>query len=196
MAQERETDWNPLLFRDLEDYREGVELFASEDKDISFPNDGNEKALIVFETIFKFARERVDIAAGSLCNEFTGDQRYINAVEEFLNKPKSELRILVNSWNQEDMEQSSFFKNLKGKSNVTVKRSEEKFFAKDEENEQKQLHFCVGDDKMYRLEYDIAKRKAICNFNNPEIVQTLRKVFDKIFPKGALVDLSTISFAY
>ena len=57
--------------------------------------------------------------------------------------------------------------------------------------EKKPVNFCVADGIMYRLENDIVKRTAICNFGNSDKAVPMEKVFDEVFNSlDANVDLN------
>ena len=43
-----------------------------------------------------------------------------------------------------------------------------------------EIHFTIGDNCSYRVETDIVKKTAKCNFNNPEAAANLIEFFDRI----------------
>ena len=47
--------------------------------------------------------------------------------------------------------------------------------------DKKEVHFTLGDNKAYRIETDIEKRTAECNFNNPELATETVDFFDHLF---------------
>lgn len=168
---------------ELKKYKEAIALLAKENRNMVFPNDGNDHAHIVFEQIFNSAQNTVSIAAGSLCNEFTEHNGYLEAVEQFTNRPNSQLHILINDYDESRVRQSAFFQRLRGKENVLIRESNARFCSQDIP----EIHFCVGDNRMYRLEYDIAGRRAMCNFNDTERAATLIGVFSQVFEGANIV---------
>jgi hypothetical protein len=173
----------------IKQYRLAVANLAENDVNAVFPNDGNNHALVVFEQIFKTAKNSICIAADSLCGEFTDNQQYIDSIIAFLKKTGSELKLLIN--NPENISSSIFFRSIKDFENVSLRTTSETFNT----SEYSLVHFCVGDGKMYRLEYDTENRKAICNFNDKNRATTLLRAFESLFDRSEVRNISEIVFA-
>ena len=61
------------------------------------------------------------------------------------------------------------------------------FLSKDPQR--KEVHFTVIDETGYRIETDIEKRTAECNFNNPTLSKGLVSFFDRIFNANESVSI-------
>jgi tyrosyl-tRNA synthetase len=173
----------------INEYRDAVAKLAENDINAVFPNDGNAHALVVFEQMFKTASNSISIAAASLCGEFTNNKRYIDSVKSFLEKAGSQLRLLIN--NPEEIPNSDFFKSIKDFDNVSLRSTEDTLSTA----QHSPVHLCIGDNKMYRIEYDIQNRKAYCNFNDKGRAEGLLRVFDTLFEKSDPISLSGVAFA-
>lgn len=175
----------------LEEYAKVVEQLAYNKENNIINNEGNEHALIIFENIFKHSLKKIRIAAGSLCendNKLSCNYKYINSLELFLKRDNAVLEILLlnQDINDSQIQNNFFYKKLasfKSSNNkIIVKHTNDHFFVKGNGSDTPiDVHFCVGDDHMYRFEEDIAKRKAMCNFNDPKISKKLSDVFDSVF---------------
>ncbi len=188
---------------ELKEYREFVESLArgnnGEGVNRTFLNSDKDKALIVLVELFKSAKETIRIFAANLCHDVGSEREYIEALSDFIEKNGS-LKILLNSYNEEDAKNSNLFKRLayyqsEGK-NVVIKRTSIRpYFVGDEKK--KEVHFTVADNKGFRIETDIDNRTARCNFNCPEEAEGVVKFFDEEFVKPLSVETNlTALFGY
>lgn len=169
----------------MENYRKAVEYYARSGKANLMHNAGSEHALIIFENIFENAKEHIRIAAGDLCNiEVVNTEAYIAAMKTFLDRDNTRLDIMLTHYSDEwkGFTQNSFFAFLIRTdafrdSRVRIKNAEGRVF----EINDKPIHFCTADGKMYRLETDTVKRQAECNFADPDTTRKLEKSFDEAF---------------
>lgn len=83
-------------------YRKAVEYNVKNKNNFVFKNDGIEKALIVFGSIFRNANSSIQIVAKSLNNDLTNDDEYIRALRSFLDKADAKLDILVSEYNKKN----------------------------------------------------------------------------------------------
>lgn len=170
----------------LEEYKLAVQEYASKGIDYLFHNNGNEHAQIVFQTLFDNARSMVRIAAGSLCNdELVNTKEYIDSVTKFLDIPNAKLYILLSSFPEEavDMSGDCLLKSIAThravkEGRVIIKDGKNKGFKN---SVGVPVHFCTADSRMYRLETDIVKRSASCNFGDSRLTKQLELVFDEAF---------------
>ena len=58
-----------------------------------------------------------------------------------------------------------------------------------EDLEKKEVHFTIGDECAYRIETDIEKRTAECNFANPILAKQTAAFFDSLFERNDSVEL-------
>ena len=168
----------------VEEYRNFVASLAAGDGiNRVFLNSDEDKALVVLVELFKSAKSIVRIFAGSLYHHVGNKSEYVIALSEFIEKG-GELRILLNNYNEEFAKSSNLYKRLayyksQGKP-VFVKTTNSRPY-RTEDPEKKEVHFTIGDEKAYRIETDIEKRTAECNFNNPDIAKTTADFFDTLF---------------
>lgn len=176
----------------MNEYRAAVESYALYKTNYLFHNEGAEHALIIFENIFKNANSCIRIAANNLWNdEVVNTKAYINAIVHFLDKDKTQLKIILTNFpEQEELrttEQNNFYLTLYKhpayrEGRITIVDGEGKSFKFKKEN--KTIHFCTADSLMYRLEDDIEHRKAIGNFGDSQTAKELETVFDQAFNSG------------
>lgn len=171
-------------------YELAVEDLASNHKDEFIHNYGNEHAKVICSAIFRYANNRVRLLANNLCNEeVSGTTEYINAMDSFLDKKDTKLEIILTDFSKE-----KFYKNpeflyslyyhpaFQEDGRVIIKYSIKKpLFTMEAENGIKEIHFCVADGVMTRLETDTKDRLATCNFGNKEFAQKYDAMFDSCF---------------
>lgn len=170
----------------LEQYRNAVKDYAERGVDYLFHNEGDEHALIIFTNIFLFAERIIRIAANKLCNnEVVNQEEYIKSLKGFLDKKDTYLHIIlsnrpsVEEANQDNCLYKMIFDHRAYKEGrVKIKDGEGKSFH---DKNGKTIHFCTGDDKIYRIENDIKARKAVANFGDIKTTGVLNKAFDEVF---------------
>ena len=171
---------------DLEQYRNAVSDYAARGVNYMFHNEGNEHALVIFENIFSNAKNEIRIAANKLCNkEVAGRDGYISSLSAFLDKSGSELHILLsNRPSAEEVKAESclyrmlYYHPAYKEKRIVIKDGNGRSF-RDKDN--KPIHLCMGDSKMYRIENDVTERKAVANFGDGETTERLNQSFDKVF---------------
>lgn len=176
-----------LTSKAIEEYRQFVVSLSQgnngEGVNRTFLNSDKEKALIVLVELFKSAKKEIRIFAASLCHYVGTETEYIEALSDFIENG-GVVKILLNSYKEEEIRQSDLFRRLayyqsEGYS-VTLKSTNVKpYYAGDETKNE--VHFTIADDKGYRIETDIEKRTAKCNFNNPEEARDTVQFFDQVF---------------
>ncbi len=171
----------------IEEYRQFVVSLAEgnngEGINRTFLNSDKEKALIVLAQLFKKAKENVRIFAASLCHYVGTETEYIESLSDFI-ESGGNVKILLNNYDENELQQSDLFKRLayykSEKYNITVKSTNVKPYYVGDENKN-EVHFTIADNKGYRIETDVEKRTAMCNFNNPEFAEPTVQFFDHIF---------------
>lgn len=180
----------------LEQYRNAVKDYAARGVDYLFHNEGDDHALIIFTNIFCNAKNTVRIAANKLCNkELVNKGEYVSALKAFLDQKDSRLFILVtNRPSEEEVKQEDcLYKMLYNhraykEGRIQIKDGQGKSFRGKDGNT---VHFCTGDDKMFRIENDIKERKAVANFGDNTTTNVLNGAFDKVFQSvNVSVDLN------
>lgn len=184
---------------ELEEYREAVEYYAAKKINYLLFNKGDEHAKIILENIFKNANSIIRIAARSLSNEVASNDAYINSLTEFLNKPKTELRIFLsdtdfdlNTCGNRKLWNAIIQTRAFSEERIVVKKArDERFFKiKNDEGKSSLVHFTTADGFMYRLETDIVLRTARCNFNDKTYTKLLDDLYDNNFNDGVDVALA------
>lgn len=187
----------------IDDYRQFVASLAHGDNgngiNRTFLNSDEEKALVVLVELFKTAKQTVRIFAANLCNHVGSKDEYVEALSDFI-ETGGEVRILLNNYQEDQLLQSKLFKRLayyqstKGK--VFVKQTTVKPYYKGDENKT-EVHFTIADNKGFRIETDVEKRTARCNFNNPEEAAPTAEFFDGVFngPNSSVINLRPL-FGY
>lgn len=168
----------------LEEYRKAVEYLASQKKDFDIHNDGNDCAMVIFANVFRNAKHRVCIAANTLRNEVVDSPEYQDALDAFLGNEGSMLQIIISHLPDNATEDSpnNIYRRLQRHpaylaGRIHIKNANRHLFT----IENKPINFCVADGLMSRIENDIEKRTALCNFGNAKRAQGLECVFKRGF---------------
>lgn len=167
----------------MEEYKLFVDSLARSGDNRVFLNSDENHALVVFINIFKQAKMVVRIFAASLCEHIGNEPEYVEAISEFIERGGI-IRILLNKYDKNLVLQSNLFKRLSyyisEGYDVQIKTTvAHPFLSKDPQR--KEVHFTVMDETGYRIETDIEKRTAECNFNNPILSKRIADFFDSIF---------------
>lgn len=180
--------------RNMNDFKNMVSRLAQLGENRLFLNSSEEHAVVVLSEMFKVAKSNIRIFAGCLYEHVGNSPEYIQALSDFIERDGS-VRILLNKFNPEEGAKSNLFKRLAyyqeiGKS-VEIRSTDAKpYLAKDEEK--KEVHFTIVDEKAYRIETDIDKRSAACNFDGEALSKNFVSFFDNIFNKAIEIKLDEI----
>lgn len=187
----------------LDDYRQFVMSLAHGNNgngvNRTFLNSDEDKALVVLVELFRSAKHVVRIFAANLCNHVGSKDEYIEALSDFI-EAGGEVRILLNNYQEDQISQSKLFKRLafyqSTGNRVVIKQTPVKPYYTGDESK-KEVHFTIADDKGFRIETDVEKRTARCNFNNPEEATSTAEFFDGVFnsPNSSSINLISI-FGY
>ena len=178
----------------MNDFRNMVSRLAKIGENRLFLNSSEEHAIVVLSEIFKVAQSNIRIFAGCLYEHVGNSPEYIQALSDFIERDGS-VKILLNKFTPEEGVKSNLFKRLAyyqeiGKS-VEIRLTDAKpYLAKDEEK--KEVHFTIADEKAYRIETDIEQRAAACNFDGGMLAKNFATFFDKIFQEAKEVKLNEI----
>ena len=170
------------LSTQMKNYITYITQLANSKSNVEFLNSDEEHALAVLVQIIKSAQSTLRIFAGALCSTVPSNPEYISALSDFIEKG-GKLVITLNAFSPEDATNSNLFKRLAyyielGKDIHIYRTNAHPYLVSDPfKNE---IHFTIGDDCSYRVETDIVKKTAKCNFNNPEAAANLIEFFDKI----------------
>lgn len=170
----------------MTEYNEYIRELADELKNVVFYNSGPEHAALVMGTIFSKSNEIVKLYAGSFSGDVSAKEYYTKALEGFLNRG-GKLQILLQKEKLEkkikEKGEPTVFDLLKYYSIINPGSISIKIhpFQIIKENGGREIHFTVGDNRMYRLEDDVDNFTAVGNFNDPNESKELAAIFDKIF---------------
>lgn len=180
----------------IEEYRLAVEYLASQKKDFDIHNEGNECAKVIFSNIFLNAKKTVRIAANTLRNDVVNSSEYQDALDAFLSNEAAELRIIISHLPDNATEESSnniyrrLYRHpayLSGR--IQIRNANRDLFHLGS----KPVNFCVADGIMSRIENDVVKRNALCNFGKKDRAVKLEEVFDLGFSSvQEVVDLNRL----
>lgn len=183
----------------IEEYRQFVASLARGNDgngiDRTFLNSDKDRALIVLVELFKSAKEIVRIFAANLCQYVGTESEYIEALSDFIEK-EGEVRILLNNYNEENAKQSNLFKRLafyksEGKKVYVKSTTVKPYYSGDESKTE--VHFTIADDKGFRIETDVEKRTARCNFNNQKEAGNTVQFFDAVFNSPSSEDINLLA---
>ncbi len=166
----------------MKNYITYITQLATSKSNLEFSNSNEEHALDVLCQIFKSAEHTLRIFAGSLCSAVPSSPEYISSLSDFIEKG-GKLVVALNSFSRKEATNSNLFKRLAyyielGKDIHIYRTGAQPYLVSDPfKNE---IHFTIGDECSYRVETDIVKKAAKCNFNNPEAAANLIDFFDKI----------------
>lgn len=161
-------------------YSEAVSDLAKNKRKNLLHNEGNAHALIIFTNIFRTAEEYIRIVAKDLLNtEVANKYDYIESLKSFLSRSNTKLEILLSEFDMASARNTPLFSMIANSDaykaeRVVIKNMNGKAFRDQNGNE---IHFCVADDRIFRIETDIKARKALCNFNDPEQAKELNEKF-------------------
>lgn len=167
----------------MERYRNFVRTLAEIGENRTFLNSDEEHAVEVLVQLFHLSQNEVRIFAKSLCEHVGNRLEYIIAISEFIERGGN-LYILLNGYKEDLAKESSLFKRLayyKSKGFPVYVKKTNAHPYRTNDPEKKEVHFTIGDKKSYRIETDIEKRTAECNFNNPALATVTADFFDGLF---------------
>jgi hypothetical protein len=162
-------------------YRKAIEQLAKDGSTLLFNNTGVEHASAVVSTILKTAQKEVLIYAQNMNGDISKNGDYISSLSKFLVFGKT-MKVLVDNIPETESEAFSLLKVFSSfNDGVSIRIANQEF--KDNLTTEYKLpyHFCVGDDRMIRIETDPSMHKAICSFNNVNHATKLKGIFNSHF---------------
>ena len=154
----------------MNDFRNMVSRLASLGENRIFLNSSEDHAVVVLSEMFKVAKSNIRIFAGCLYERVGDSPEYIQSLSDFIERGGA-VKILLNNFNTEEGKKTNLFKRLAyyqeiGKS-IEIRITDTKPYLTNDE-EKKEVHFTIADEKAYRIETDIKQRAAACNFDGQE----------------------------
>lgn len=158
-------------------YKKEIFDLARRKSDQIFYNSSEKHAAIVHQAIAANAQKYICIYSSCLCTEISNNDEYCKYMDEFLSKDKERFVHIILTDYSCDLTRMPIAKVLrKYPKQVVIKE-----FGGSVVHNEKEIHFTIADDCMFRLETDIEKHLAYGNFNAPVNVETLKGLFDRIF---------------
>lgn len=178
-------------------YEKKVKSLAITKSEMLYFNSGADHASIVMESIFNTSNNLIRIFAGNFNDEVcqkTGD-RYVKALKNYLLKGKK-IIVLLNELESKEKYNlildvlKQYSSSDKYKQNISVRLTTFK-----PQQDGLNVHFTLGDDLMYRLEYDTKNFLAEFSFNRKDKVASLTQIFDSVYQNNSqYFDLSTLQY--
>lgn len=155
-------------------YKEMVEHLSQKKIPRFFYGINNEQAIIVLSSIFSTSEKIVRLVSNKLSTEITSDESYKEALTKFLNKSGTRLEVFVYYY-ESNNPIYDFFNQYKDK--ITLKYSKGAKFTLND----RIINFCIGDDRMFRIEKDTELRRSECNFKDVKTCENLIRSFNQIY---------------
>lgn len=151
----------------LAQYISRVKYIVQNNVDKIFPNFDTNHARIVLRTLIESAKYSILIFCDKISHEVYDDKRLLQALKEACDKGV-DVRVVIQ---QENGDCEELFNMLLPDKIRCIK-------------EQKDRHFCVIDNKRYRLEIDTINRKAYVNANDEKLAQALNDAFERLWERA------------
>lgn len=171
---------------DLKEFNDTVRYFAENNSPNIIENEGEGHAALLMSAIFDYST-KLKMLSGSLSRQLTEKDTYFSSLVKFIDRHDSELKLLLEEMPEEAERSKSlnYILDNIGK-NVIVKiiSDHSSLEALKEKNNGNKVHFSLGDEKIYRLEYSPEEYKADASFNRPKENSMLLNIFDDLFEKS------------
>jgi hypothetical protein len=181
----------------MTEYKQYIRSLADQDRNVVFYNADEHHGAFVMGTMFEKANKNIKLFSGCFSGDISGKQEYKKGLEMFL-RGGGKLQILLEKdtyekYKREENGEPKIFDLLRmyaflNKNQVQIKLHS--FSVRNKETN-REMHFMVADDKMYRIEDDTEKFSATGNFNDIKRSSELKNIFDGIFNdvESTLVEL-------
>ncbi|MET0636679.1 MAG: hypothetical protein ABWZ25_11685 [Chitinophagaceae bacterium] len=189
------TRFSSKYVEDLNDYVDFLNLLAYNDEDKVFYNSGPFHAAAVMGTMFNNAKYNVQVFSGGFTGEVSDKEIYLSGLKGFLDRPGVKLDVIIQDKSR--IKKGRIFQIFREyPSKVTLHFTDAKMryspSSDDDINPSPEqfLHFCIADQKMYRLETDIKNYRAECNFNDPNMAGILKNIFQQALSHNSTEEIS------
>lgn len=161
----------------LSDYRRMVSSAVVSERSAVFGNGTLAHARIVIETLFRSARELVQLMADHQSDDIYSDPRVRDEVVDFL--ARGGRMEIIRELHHDSTNDEIFWKLVQGKSNVVIRDLPETL------QKVMRYHLLIADRKSVRVEDDRELRKAIVGFNDNGLASSSIELFDSIWKRCA-----------
>lgn len=155
------------------DYRIKVTRFAEERNGGAVYNGSIEHAIIVIETLFRFATSKVQILTGFLNPIVYGTAEVVVAAHRFLSDPRSTVDIIMDS---PPLPNNPFIDSFLKLPNFRLRR------LRDDGTIMYNCHFMLADNDCYRFEEDKSKISAVAAFGDSKGSAIIADAFATLWP--------------
>ncbi len=117
--------------------------------------------------------------------EITNNQKFINSIKNFLDKPDTILKIIITHAPENRVIDNNFYESLFNHSAYTNGRIILKFiegdkcFKRTDDKSKDEVEFCVGDERMFNI-CVVNKQYDMTNFNKPDWAKGMVEKFKKV----------------
>jgi hypothetical protein len=175
----------------LFDYQKAIESVIKSNSSTILKSSGSQHASIVTAKILQNSKSSVKIITGNFSGVVSDSNIYLEALKGYLERGQNLEILLTNFPNLNSLAYNLIIESKKINSNIQIKplTSDGLKFLRESSFDDSELHFVIGDDKMFRLESDRNSYSSYCSFNDTKIVKKLQAIFEKCFNTTALLEL-------
>jgi hypothetical protein len=160
-------------------YEEQVRELAEGSVSRRMPNRKVAHAAILIEALFNNAKSEMRLLCGNLSPAFYMSEKVLSAIDSFLTRPNTSLKILLESSPEQNHKVVAHLMNSYADGRVEIK-------VLSPQVDGNIKHFAVMDLVGFRYEFshdehDSAVVEAVANFNEPETAKNLALSFDALF---------------
>lgn len=160
----------------FDDYISYVTSLARGQSTLQFHNKGIGHAKIVFSNIFDQSKKEIFWYTGCLDKKVVDNSLMVNLLDFIQQGGKLNVKIEdKDERTHEKLYSILEFYSLKLPNQVKLSKANHKAIIDD-----KEVHFLVGDNKMYRLETSKDNFEADCCFNDSEVAESLIQTFNTL----------------
>jgi hypothetical protein len=182
---------NKKTFIELFDYEGAVRTLARTKNDKKHLCTGQEKGAIVLSNILTESNSTFKIITDSFESEMFNDdhQRVKSALNDFILRG-GKVDVIMNKSKESENSYAPVIDLLEEHMMVQPYRENINIYVTNEEAfvQNYQSLFAIGDDRMYRWEYDIALKLAQFSFNNVDVCSELNHIFSDILERATKLD--------
>lgn len=169
----------------MTDYEQLVGRLAAQQSSELISNSSAEHAAVLIKYMFTCAEKTIKIFNGCLSTSVFGKADVINAAKTFVEKGGRIQVVVQEAFSEEALASHGLLTALRQMccNNNETKNSFTMYLG-DEQVQNIPSHFLIMDNAGYRLEENREQPVAFASFNDPQIVESLDKLFERILNKS------------
>jgi hypothetical protein len=179
-----------IEWRNLRQYRKAVRKFANSKANYTLPNSSSKHATIIMCNIFRTAENYICIFAGTLAGVVSNED-WRRELRNFLEKENTRLDVILESRPEGEFSQpiKDIIEAKKKYSNrISISYATNDEVIRNLFGDGIKRHFTFADGRMFRLEIDTENYIASASFNQPEMVENLKRKFESIPSEPFTID--------